>query len=308
MTDRKSKIKILLGTSTFSELDKAPLLKLLGMGFEVVENPFKRKLTKEELFNLLPGVTGIIAGLEPLDRDVLKNSGLKVISRCGSGLSNVDLDAAKELGVIVKNTPIAPVNAVAELTVGCLLSVLRHIRQMDAALHNNKWSKIIGRQLNGMNVTVIGFGNIGQRVAQLLNAFGANICAVDPAYSGKVSGFPVVDLDDGLKVADVISLHCSGEKCLLGKNQFDLMKDGVYILNGARGGLIDEDALKSALDSKRVAGAWLDTFQSEPYSGALLKYEQVILTPHIGSYTSECRSNMEMEAVDNLIEALGKVS
>ncbi|MBM3249744.1 MAG: hydroxyacid dehydrogenase [Candidatus Omnitrophica bacterium] len=307
MTERKSKIKILLGTSTFSEEDKDPLLKLLGMGFEVVENPFKRRLTKDELINLLPGVSGIIAGLEPLDRDVLKNSELKVISRCGSGLSNVDLDAAKEFGVTVKNTPTAPIEAVAELTVGCLLSILRHIRQMDASLHNNKWFKIIGRQLNGMNVAVIGFGNIGQRVAQLLNAFGADIYAVDPAYSGKVSGFPVVDLDDALKAADVITLHCSGEKCLLGKSQFDLMKDGVYILNAARGGLIDEGALIAALDSGRVAGAWLDTFQSEPYSGALLKYKQVILTPHIGSYTSECRRNMEMEAVDNLIEALRKI-
>lgn len=304
----KSKIKILLGPSTFSEVDKAPLLKLLDMGFDVIENPFKRKLTKEELLKLLPGVIGIIAGLEPLDREVLEKSELKVISRCGSGLSNVDLDAAKELGVIVKNTPFAPVSAVAELTVGCLLSLLRHVPQMDRALHHKKWSKMIGRQLNGMNVAVIGFGNIGQRVGQLLNAFGANVYVVDPAYSGKIGGFPVVDLDEALRIADVITLHCSGERCLLGEHKFNLMKDGVYILNAARGGLIDEDALKRALDSKRVAGAWLDTFQSEPYSGALREYEQVILTPHIGSYTLECRRNMEMETVDNLIEALRKVS
>ena len=162
----KAKIKILLGPSTFSETDKAPLLKLLEMGFDIIENPFKRKLTKEELLKLLPGVIGIIAGLEPLDREVLEKSELKVISRCGSGLSNVDLDAAKELGIIVTNTPLAPVSAVAELTVGCLLILLRHIPQMDRALHHKKWSKMTGRQLSGMKVAVIGFGNIGQRVGQ----------------------------------------------------------------------------------------------------------------------------------------------
>lgn len=300
----KSKTKILIGPSTFSEVDKAPLLKLLDLGFDLIENPFKRKLTKDELLELLPGVTGIIAGLEPLDREILKKSELKAISRCGSGLSNVDLDAAREIGIIVKNTPLAPVNAVAELTVGCMLALLRQIPRMDRGLHQRKWSKMIGRQINGMNVAIIGFGNIGQRVGQILAGFGVRVYAVDPAYSGKIGDFPVMDFEEALRIADVITLHCSGDKCLLGESEFNLMKDGVYILNAARGGLIDENAIKKALDSGRVAGAWLDTFQSEPYSGVLCEYEQVILTPHVGSYTLECRRNMEMEAVNNLIEAL----
>lgn len=300
------KIKVLLATSTFAVLDKSPLSRLLEMGFEVIDNPYKRKLTKEELLSLLPGVTGIVAGLEPLDREVLGKSDLKAISRCGSGMSNVDLAAAEEFGIAVRNTPTGPTTAVAELTVGCLLALLRHVPQMSSALHNKEWTKRIGRQLKGMEAAVIGFGNIGQTVGELLLRFGAKVSAVDPRFSGKelVGGIPIIDLDKALTQSDVISLHSSGENCILDERAFSLMKEGIFILNAARGGLIDEAALIKALDSKRVAGAWLDTFKTEPYNGPLCDYEQVVLTPHIGSYTLECRRDMEMESVENLIEAL----
>lgn len=295
--------KILLGPSSFGTVDKAPLQKLQELGFEIVNNPYKRKLTKKELLELLSGVIGLIAGLEPLEREVLERSDLKVISRCGSGLSNVDLEAAKELGIIVRNTPLAPVAAVAELTVGCLLSLLRQIPQMNSAMHGKKWEKKIGRQLAGKRVAIVGFGNIGKNVGKLLRGFGAQVMAVDPLLSGIVEETNIVSLAAAIKESDIISLHCSGEKSLLGGKEFDLMKDGVYLLNAARGNLIDENALIAALESGKVAGAWLDTFWNEPYSGRLCDYEQVILTPHIGSYTDECRRQMEMEAVNNLIEA-----
>lgn len=298
------KIKVLLGPSTFSEMDKTPMKRLQERGFEVVGNPYRRKLTKEELLGLLPGVTGIIAGLEPLDREVLEQSGLKVISRCGSGLSNVDLAAAEELGITVRNTPAGPTTAVAELTVGCLLALLRQVPQMSSALHNKEWSKRIGRQLKGMEVVVIGFGNIGRSVGKLLLHFGAKVSAVDPSHKGIIDDSPVIDLDKALRQSDVITIHSSGENCLLGEREFALMKEGVFLLNAARGGVLDEQALIRALDSKRVAGAWLDTFSKEPYTGPLCGYEQVILTPHVGSYTFECRRDMELEAVENLIEAL----
>lgn len=296
------KIKVLLGPSSFAALDKAPLLRLQDAGFQIVDNPYKRRLTKQELLELLPNVKGLIAGLEPLDREVMAKSELKVISRCGSGLSNVDLNAAKELGIIVKNTPFGPVTAVAELTVGCLLTLLRHIRQMDADLHHQKWSKKIGRQLSEMHVAVIGYGNIGRRVGELLASMGAKIIIVDPRLPNSV------DLETAIKQADVITLHCSGEECLLGKEQFNLMKQGVYLLNAARGNLIDEAVLIEVLNRGQVAGAWIDTFAQEPYKGPLTQFSQVILTPHVGSYTLECRRQMELDAANNLISALGEKS
>ncbi|MFC1511433.1 phosphoglycerate dehydrogenase [Candidatus Margulisiibacteriota bacterium] len=300
----RGKNKILLGPSSFGAIDKTPLKMLAESGMQVVDNPYKRRLTKGELLDLLPGIVGIIAGLEPLDREVLEKSELKVISRCGSGLSNVDLNAAKEKGMIVKNTPLAPAFSVAELTIGCLFALLRQVPQMDAALHQRKWEKKIGRQLAGMTVAVIGFGNIGRLVGRMLKALGAEVIAVDPLLTGIVEGITILDLNKALSQADVITLHCSGEGLLLGESEFGLMKKRIYLLNAARGSLIDEKTLLAAITSGQVAGAWLDTFQDEPYSGPLCDFPQVILTPHVGSYTEECRKSMEMESATNLIEAL----
>lgn len=297
----------MLGPSTFAEKDSTPLEKLLHAGFAVVANPYKRKLVKHELLELLrDDVVGIIAGLESLDREVMQKSKLKVISRCGSGMSNVDLDAAKELEIAVFNTPFGPTRAVAELTVGCLISLIRQVQAMDRALHAGKWDKRVGRQLKGMTVLVIGFGRIGRSVAQLLRAFETEIQVCDPWVKADEIPFPLKNLDGGLPLADVVSLHVSGEDRLLGRQEFDRMKPGAFVLNAARGGVLDEEALRAALDSGRVAGAWLDTFGREPYEGPLTGYDQVILTPHVGSYTHEGRLQMELDAAENLIRGFNE--
>ncbi len=297
--------KILIGPSSFASIDRSPMDRLLEVGCEIIDNPFRRKLTKSELLALLNrGVTGLIAGLEPLDRDVLEKSTLKVISRCGSGLSNVDLVTAKELGIKVFSTPNAPVGAVAELTLGVMLSLLRMIQQMNNDLHEGKWAKRIGLQLEGKTVLIIGFGRIGRRVASLLAPFQTNILAVDPHLSGPVGSVPLVSIEEALPQADIVTIHCSGEGCIIGEKELSIIKCGALLLNAARGGLVDEHALSRALDEGRIAGAWMDTFEREPYSGPLARYPQVILTPHVGSYTVECRRHMENEAVENLISAL----
>jgi len=299
--------RVLVATSSFGVSDPAPRQKLYAAGFEIIENPYKRKITKKELVELLPGVGGLIAGLELLDREVMMNSELKVISRCGSGLSNIDLGSAKELGIVIRSTPLAPVEAVAEITIGCLLLLLRQIVKADHDLHHKAWTKVIGRQLSYMKVAVIGFGNIGKRVGQLLKAFGANVVAVDPLLSGIINDVPLVNIDEALKDSDIISLHCGGEKCLIGEREFSLMKKGVYLLNAARGDLIDETALIRNIENGKIVGAWLDVFEQEPYEGILTQYPQVILTPHIGSYTLECRKRMETEAAENLIEEFSRL-
>jgi len=301
--------KVLIAPSTFCVYDQAPLELLREKGFEIVDNPYKRRLTRVEVVELLSsGITGIIAGLEPLDRDVLGKVSLKVISRCGSGLSNVDLDAAKELGVQVCYTPNGPTIAVAELTIGALLALLRKISLMDADLHAGKWSKDTGRQLQGKTVAIVGFGRIGRKVAQLLKGFEVNLIAVDPQLEGNVEGVEIVDLEVALKCADIISLHCSGEQELLSEKEFSLIKKGAFLLNVARGSLVNEQALIKALDNGKIEGAWLDTFSTEPYKGDLIKYPQVLLTPHVGSYAIEGRKTMEMEAVTNLICAFKEIS
>lgn len=288
-------MKILITTSSFET--KEALEKLQARGFEVILNPYKRKVTSEELRQLLSGVIGLIAGTEKIDKETMANSQLKVISRVGAGIDNIDLAAAKELGIIVKNTPDAPTCAVAELTLGSILSLLRQIPQMNQELHNKAWNKKMGNQLSGKTVLIIGFGRIGRYLAELLEPFKIKLLAVDPASSS-------LSLKEALPQADIVCLHLSGKDQVLGKEEFSLMKKGVFILNAARGEAIDELALAEALKEGRVAGACLDVFVEEPYSGHLTEFPNVILTPHIGSYTKECRERMETEAVDNLLSVL----
>jgi len=299
-------MKVLITTSTFGKTSNYPLQMLTNAGLEVINNPYKRKITQIELVSLLEGMQGVIAGLEQYSYDILLKSELKVISRCGSGLSNIDLDAAKMLGINVFNTPEGPTQSVAELTVGCLLTLIRDVSRVNNLMHVGKWEKTTGHLLKDMKVLVIGYGRIGKTVARILNAIGAKILVYDPFIPDEnIPKYIMrVSLVWGVKSADVITLHSNGEDLILGKDEFDLMKSGVYILNVARGGLMDEDALEHALISGKVAGAWLDTFQEEPYKGKLSNFEQVILTPHLGSYTIEGRKNMEIDSVNNLINGL----
>lgn len=297
--------KILIGLSSFAALDQTPMEKLLRVGCKVIDNPYKRKLTEDELLELLSrDIRGLIAGLEPLNRRVLAQSNLKVISRCGSGMSNVDLEAARELGIKVYSTPFGPTSAVAELTLGALLCLLRFIPQMNETLHQGKWNKKIGSQLEGKTVVIIGFGRIGQRFAELLQPFNVEIIIVDPQINKNTINFTLLPLEEALVKADIVSLHCSYESEIIGEKEFSIMKEDVIILNASRGGVINEEDLRKFLDSGRVAGAWLDTFVQEPYDGPLKEYPQVILTPHVGSYTRECRKSMELEAVENLLKGL----
>ena len=298
--------KILIGTSSFAATDKTPVERLIRAGYDVVDNPYKRKLTKQELLELLKdNVVGLLAGLETLDHEVLSKSRVLVVSRVGAGLSNVDLDAAKRLGIRVCSTPDAPTNSVAELTIGAMLSLLRMIPRMDEALHNRQWQKVTGLQLQGKTVAIIGFGRIGRRVAELLTPFGVDIIAIDPNVDeGDCSPCRKMNLHEALPEADIITIHSSGEDRIIHEKEFSCMKRGVYLLNVARGGVVSEKALVKALEDGIVAGAWLDTFEEEPYSGPLCGFPNVILTPHVGSYTAECRSRMENEAAENLLNAL----
>ncbi len=297
--------KILLGPSSFAAGDKSPLRVLEEAGLIIIDNPHKRKLTKPELMELAAGgVTGLIAGLETLDREVMEKTAIKVISRCGSGMSNVDQQAAKELGISVYSTPDAPTTAVAEITIGALLALLRRIAPLNAKMHMRIWEKHTGFELAGKTVCIVGLGRIGRRVAKIVAAFDAAVIAVDPYLAAAPDDVSLVTMDEALARADIISLHASGEHCIIGGAELDRMKKGVYILNAGRGGLVDETALAEHLRAGKVAGAWIDTFAEEPYSGELCGLPQAILTPHIGSYSYEGRLKMEMQASENLLEGL----
>ncbi|UCB56998.1 MAG: phosphoglycerate dehydrogenase [Candidatus Omnitrophota bacterium] len=301
-------LKIAITTTSFGEFDEKPLSLLRDSGFEVVLNSYGRKLEEKEVIELTKDAIGLIAGTEALDSKTLAGlPQLKVISRCGAGIDNVDLEAAEGAGIKVYNTADAPTVAVAELTIGLILGLLRKIPIMHREISNGLWKKRTGNLLSGKQVGIVGFGRIGRKVAGLLKEMRANVFYTDPFIIEK-GEFAKVKFKELLKKSDIISLHLSysqENRNLLGREEFSLMKQGAFLINASRGGIVDEDALYLALKEGRLAGAALDVFEEEPYKGRLKELDNVILTPHIGSYAKESRIEMEMRAVHNLLEGLG---
>ena len=297
--------KIAITTASFGENSRESLGLLQNEGFEIVSNPYKRKMERCEVIELCKNAIGIIAGTEKFDADTLRSlAKLRVISRCGAGLENIDMDVAKRHGVKVFNTPAAPTRAVAELTVALILNLLRKVNQMDGAVRNGKWRDRMGDLLSGKRVGIIGFGRIGRKVAQLLKPFGCDIKYNDPFLKTRIGGFRQLPLKKLLLWADIISVHVSKGKEIIGSREMNLMKKGAWLLNLSRGGVIDEKALYKSLKTGHLSGAALDVFVNEPYDGPLKELDNVILTPHIGSYEMESRVRMEMEAVENLLKGL----
>jgi len=299
-------MKIIITTSSFATYDRLPLEELERNQIEYTINPYGRKLTKDEVIDLAKDADGLVAGTELLDGDVLEQlPNLKVISRCGAGLDTVDLEKAKKLNIEVLFTPYGPTLAVAELTLGLILDLLRKITAMDRELKAGLWKKQMGNQLKGKKIGILGLGRIGQKVAELLTPLGVkiayyDICTIEGAFNA-------VSKNELLSWADIITIHRPANadgKPVIGEEELNLMKDNTWLINVSRGGMVDEDALYSALKEGKLLGAALDVFENEPYEGPLRSLDNVILTPHIGSYAKEGRIQMEKDAVQNLINGL----
>jgi len=301
--------EILISTTSFGAGDQRPLQLLEERGIRYRLNPHGRRLTAAEVSMLLQEADGLIAGTEPLNAEVLQGAKrLRVISRCGVGLDNVDLAAADALGIAVLTTPDAATEAVAELTVAGILALLRHLVAHDQWCKARRWKREMGRLLEGRCVGIVGLGRIGKRVAELVSAFRAQVVAHDLLEDRefvRVHRIEYLPLDSLLRRADIVTLHVNlgpTTKGLIRAEQLALMKPGALLINCARGDVVDEVALAEAIRTGRLGGAFLDTFGEEPYVGPLLDLPQVLVTPHIGSYTVESRGAMEMEAARNLIQ------
>lgn len=304
--------KLLVSTSSFDVKSNQILQNLQEQGFEIIVNPYGRKLKEAEVLEFLSDdeVVGMIAGVEPLTRNVLSSAkSLKIISRCGIGTDSVDLAAAEELGIPVHITPIAPVIAVSELTVSLILSILRRTSEADRNLREGTWKPLMGRLLASQVVGLLGYGRVGNRVGQLLKTFGAKRIAYDIFRDDSLFADTVCikSLDEFIQRSNVITIHIPYNKDnhhLVDRAFINKMQPGSILINTSRGGLVDEQALYEALVSGHLAGAALDVFEEEPYSGLLCTLPQVILTPHMGSYAKEARIQMEQEAAQNLFDSL----
>lgn len=301
--------RILFTTSSFDLTNFEAKAELEKKGYDFLVNPYGKRLTEDQVDELLTDdVVAMVAGLEPLTRHVLENAkGLKVIARCGIGMDNVDLVAAREIGISVFNTPDAPTRAVAELTVAHILSLCRRIPESDAGLRNGKWKPLMGRLLSRQTVGIVGFGRIGKMVAQLLKGFGCSMLVYEPNPVSMVDYVTSVSLDELLQESDLVTLHLpymSQTHHLIDQSRLDQMKSNALLINVARGGLIDEAALLKTMEVKKIGGVALDCFEEEPYNGPLLSLPNIQVTAHMGSYALEARSMMESEACTLMVNGL----
>ena len=274
-----------------------------------------KDITAEDLLQKIGDYDAVIVrGRTKLTPEVLAAaSKLKVAGRAGVGVDNINLDAAKAKDVIVVNSPLATTIAVAELTLGLMLSLIRDIPRADGGMKEGNWLKkeLRGTEIYGKTLGVIGFGRIGAAVAERAKAFGMQIIAYDPVLTsdeiGKRGGKPV-SLDDLLTMSDFITLHIPltpETKNIVNTAAFEKMKPGVRIICAARGGVIDEPALLSALQSGKVAGAALDVFTTEPPGKTeLASHPKVVCTPHIGAETSEAQVRAAIDISTEVIAAL----
>ncbi len=288
------------------------LSDLRAHGWEIVRSAYGRKLTEDEVIELLAAsaVIGVVAGVEPLTARVFDaNPQLKVISRCGTGFDAVDLDAAADRDIVCLNTPQATASAVSELTLGLMLAALRHIPEADRNIRKGVWRAAMGSLLAKRVVGIVGLGRVGRRVAHLIGAFGADVVYYDPFVATAEYDRARTVMDLASRV-DVLTIHVpltAETRNLISNEVIDALPEGAVIVNAARGGVIDEAALASALRSGRVGAAGLDVFADEPYDGILRDMDNVVLTAHMGSYAKEARQLMESEALLNLMGALSRL-
>lgn len=303
--------RVLVSTSSIGD---AALALLEAAGLDVSLNPHGRKLTPAESRALLGEVTGLVAGTERLDAEVLAAAPkLRVISRVGTGMDAIDFEATAARGIEVYNTPDAHVDAVAELTLGGLLALLRGIAASDASIRTGGWHRPMGGLLRGRCIGLVGFGRVARRLATLLAPFEVTLLATDPAADpteALAAGIELMAFDALLARAEILSLHAPGQggRPLLDAAALRRLPPGAVLLNTARGDLVDEAALLAHLDADPEFSAYLDVFPEEPYRGPLASHPRVLRSGHIGSYAREARTLMERQAVEHLLYGLARTA
>ncbi|MFI0843116.1 phosphoglycerate dehydrogenase [Mesorhizobium sp. IMUNJ 23232] len=288
-----------------------PALGLLSQsGYELVFPAPGRQPTEAELMASLPGCVGYLAGVEPVSRKVIEMSrDLRVISRNGVGIDNIDLDAARSRGIVVEKALGANTRGVAELAMALMMCGLRHVSWSDRVLGAGEWKRRKGREAFGRTLGIVGCGAIGRALAQMCLSIGMKVLGYDPVWKNDGSlgpYFRLVGLDELYAEAEIVSLHCPpGARPLVDAAAIDAMRPNVLLINTARAELIDGEALLAGLNSGKVAAFATDVYQTEPpMLNDLLRHENAIRTPHAGGLTEESVDRATRIAVENLLRVL----
>ena len=304
--------KALITTVPFADKDPLPLQLLEKVGIDYLINPIGRKLKEDELAEMVSDFDVLIAGTEQITEKVMINGkNLKLISRVGIGLDSVDLLAAEKRGIHVSYTPDAPAPAVAELTVGMMLTLLRNVHVANSQMHQGLWHRYFGRRISEITIGIIGVGRIGRGVIERLSSFSpTQILVNDINAKINLSTMPWVRLatkEEIYQQADLISLHVpltTLTKNMIRYDHLKAMKEDAIVINTSRGGIINEANLAKALKEGHLSGAAIDVFEHEPYDGDLRDIGRCLLTSHMGSMSVDCRIRMEIEATEEAVRFL----
>jgi D-3-phosphoglycerate dehydrogenase len=304
--------KVLIATRSFGSTSQEPWRILADAECETVKADMSQKMTEERLTALLVGADAAIVGVVPMTACVLENApGLKVVSAHGVGVDHIDLETAARCGVIVANCPGANNEAVADLTIGLMVCVARQIPLVDQDVRGGKWGRYHGSELWKKTLGLVGLGSVGCAVAKRAQGFDMKVLAYDP-YVGEEQaqeiGIRMTSFEEVIASSDFLSLHAALTEethHLIGKEELAQMKPSAFLINTARGGLVDEAALYTSLAEGKLAGAALDVFVHEPpVDNPLLELKNVVVTPHIGAHTQEAIERVGVLAARNVVQAL----
>lgn len=285
----------------------------------VIMNRSEKPIPKDQLIQAIKGKDALLCILsDKVDREVIEsNPDLKIIANYGAGFDNIDLKAASENNIIVTNTPLVSTVSTAELTFALILGISRRVAEGDRLVRAGSfegWAPMfhLGTELKGKKLGVVGMGNIGKNVASIGRAFGMEILYHNRSRLSEIEerkhGLEYMSKEELLVNSDIVTLHLSYNKDLkhyVGREELNMMKTTAYLINAARGPLVDEHALLDALWERKIAGAALDVFECEPaITKGLESLDNVLLTPHIGNATIEARTQMAIMAAENILEAL----
>ncbi len=301
-------MKILISDKMSNKVED--VLKSRQINFDI-----KTGMSPEELKEVIDQYDGIlIRSATKLTSDILADcKNLKVIGRAGVGVDNVDLDQATKNKILVMNTPLGNLEATAELSVGLMFSLMRNIHLANDSTHQGKWEKpkFIGTELKGKTLGIVGYGNIGQRVAEICSTIGMNIITNSKSASDEdLSRFKAkkVSTEQLIKEADIVSIHTKlndETKYMFNKETLSTMKPTSVIINCARGGLINEADLKDALNNEVIAGAAIDVYENEPATdNVMFGAKNLLLTPHLGASSKEAQSNVAIDVANQVADFL----
>jgi D-3-phosphoglycerate dehydrogenase len=311
--------RVVVGSRSFGQLSDVGVKLLNGAGFDVWRiPPEERPLDESKMVEIVarenPEV--VVTGAEPITKQVLEaGPNLRMIMKHGVGVDNIDIQTATTLGILVANAPGTNTEAVADMTIAMMLALLRGVYNAVQSTKSGGWERFVGHDLGGLTIGVVGTGKIGLAVIRRLGGFGSNMLAYDIVHNQDLLSHPkvcYVEMAELLQESDVVTLHVplvADTKAMIGRNELEMMKPTAYLVNLARGELVDEVALFEFLQQKRIAGAAVDVYAVEPpKSSPLIGLDNVLSTPHIAAYTYESMEHMSWICAQTIIDAMRSIA